>query len=239
MPLTEITDLVLVPGLLCTADLYADQVADLAGLARTTVARHSAHPSVAAIAADILATAPPRFALAGLSMGGYVAFEILRQAPDRVDRLALLDTGPRPDTPERTEGRRKLIALGRQYGLAAVQKQLLPNLIHKARLSDAPLVERVVKMAVDTGMEGFLNQQEALISRPDCRPLLASIRCPTLIVVGAEDILTPPELAHEMHTGIPGSRLVTIPDCGHLSTMERPEAVTGALRAWLTDGTAT
>ncbi len=230
---TQITDLVLVPGLLCTEDLYADQLSALADIARMTVARHAGHSTVAAIAAAVLETAPPKFALAGLSMGGYVAFEIVRQAPDRVDRLALLDTGPRPDTPERSEGRRKLIELGRTYGLAAVQKQLLPNLIHKDRLTDAPLVERVVKMAEDTGFEGFVNQQEALMSRPDCRPLLGTIRCPTLIVVGNEDILTPPDLAREMHAGIAGSRLVNIPACGHLSTMERPDTVNRALSAWL------
>ena len=232
MPASPI-DLVMVPGLLCTADLFAVQARGLADVARVTVGRHTEHATVAAIAAEILAAAPPRFALAGLSMGGYVAFEIQRQAPDRVTRLALLDTSARPDAPERAAARRQLIELGRQQGMASVQRSLLPNLIHPQRITDTPLVERVVQMAEDIGFDAFVRQQEALIARPDSRPGLSAIGCPTLVLVGAEDALTPPDLAREIHAGIPASKLVTIPDSGHLSTMERPEAVNRALRAWL------
>lgn len=227
------TNLVLVPGLLCTADLYAAQRAALGDIADMTVARHTEHATVAAIAKEILASAPPRFAVAGLSMGGYIAFELVRQAPERVERLALLDTAARPDAPERKEARRKLIELAREHGMAAVQKALMPNLIHAERQDDKALVDRVVQMAVETGFEAFVRQQEALMSRPDCRPLLGSIRIPTLVLVGDGDTLTPPDLSQEMHAGIAGSRLVTVAGSGHLSTMEKPEAVNTALRSWL------
>jgi pimeloyl-ACP methyl ester carboxylesterase len=231
--MTARTSLVLVPGLLCTGDLFADQLAALSDVADMQVADHTRHDTMAGIAEALLAVAPSRFAIAGLSMGGYVALEALRRAPDRVTRLALLDTSARPDTPERTAARRQLIALGRAHGLADVQKGLMPNLIHASRQQDQALVDRVVKMAVDTPFDGFVRQQEALIARPDSRPFLKEIRCPTLVLVGNGDTLTPPDLARELSAGIARSTLVVVSDCGHLSTMERPDAVNAALRAWL------
>ena len=227
------TPLLLVPGLLCTAELFAAQRDGLADIADVIVGRHTGHTSMAAIAGEILATAPPRFALGGLSMGGYVTFEIMRRAPERVERLALLDTAARPDQPERTAARRQLIELGRQHGMAAVQRELLPHLIDASRQADKPLADCVVQMAVDTGFEAFVRQQEALITRPDSRGFLKEIKCPALVVVGDGDVLTPPDLAREMHAGIAGSQLVVIPGSGHLSTMEKPEHVNAALRAWL------
>jgi pimeloyl-ACP methyl ester carboxylesterase len=227
------TNLVLVPGLLCTEALWAPQLEALRDVAECTVADHTRHDSMAAIAASILAAAPARFALAGLSMGGYIAYEIVRQAPERVARLALLDTGSRADTPERSEGRRQLIALAEREGARMAQAQLMPSLIHEDRLGEAALVETVLKMAEDTGLEAFKRQQAAIMSRPDNRPFLPSIRCPTLVLVGREDALTPVELAREIAAGIPGARLEIVPECGHLATMERPDAVNRALRAWL------
>jgi pimeloyl-ACP methyl ester carboxylesterase len=228
------TPLVLVPGLLCTAELYADQRSSLADVADMTVGCHTRHETMAEIARAILAEAPPRFALAGLSMGGYVTFEILRQAPERVLKLALLDTAARPDAPERKEARLKLIELGRTHGMAAVQNALMGNLIHAGRQNDQPLVDRVVQMAVDTGFEAFVRQQKALMNRPDSRDFLRQIEVPTLVVVGDADVLTPPDLSREMHAGIAGSRLEVIAGSGHLSTMEMPHAVNAALRQWLT-----
>jgi pimeloyl-ACP methyl ester carboxylesterase len=225
--------LVLVPGLLCTAALWAPQIAALSDIAECTVANHRRHRTMKGIARSILAAAPKRFALAGLSMGGYIAYEIVRQAPDRVQRLALLDTGSRADTPERTASRRDLLANAAREGVARAQELLMPALVHPARLSDKALVEAVMQMAVDTGLEAFKRQEAALIGRPDNRPFLASIRCPTLVLVGREDALTPPELAREIARGIPGAKLKIVRDCGHLSTMERPDAVNRALRAWL------
>jgi pimeloyl-ACP methyl ester carboxylesterase len=226
--------LVLVPGLLCTAALWVPQIAALSDIADCTVADHTRQRTMKGIARSILAAAPRRFALAGLSMGGYIAYEIVRQAPERVERLALLDTGSRADTPERTASRRDLLANAGREGVAYAQKLLMPALVHKARLADEALVETVVQMAVDTGLAAFERQEAALIGRPDNCPFLPHIRCPTLVIVGREDALTPPELAREIAKGIPGAKLKIIPNCGHLSTLERPEAVNRAMREWLT-----
>jgi pimeloyl-ACP methyl ester carboxylesterase len=226
--------LVLVPGLLCTGALWAPQIAVLSDIADCTVADHTRHDTMEGIARAILAAAPERFALAGLSMGGYISYEILRQAPERVERLALLDTGSRADTPERTAARRDLLATAGREGVRRAQELLMPALIHPSRLADKALVDTVLQMAVDTGLEAFRRQEAAIIVRPDCRPLLPDIRCPTLVLVGEQDALTPPELAREIAVGIPDARLEIVPDCGHLSTLERPEAVSSALRAWLT-----
>jgi pimeloyl-ACP methyl ester carboxylesterase len=158
----------------------------------------------------------------------------MRQAPDRIERLALLDTGSRADTPQQTAARRELIATAEREGVGRAQELLMPALIHKGRLGDKLLVDTVMQMALDLGLEVFKRQQDAIIARPDNRPLLPGIRCPTLVLVGEQDVLTPPELAREIADGIPGARLEIVPECGHLSTLERPEAVNRALRAWLT-----
>ncbi len=232
--MTARMNLVLVPGLLCTGALWAPQIAALGDIAECTVANHRRHRTMKGIARSILGAAPERFALAGLSMGGYIAYEILRQAPERVQRLALLDTGSRADTPERTAARRDLLANAEREGVRWAQELLMPALIHPARLRDKPLVDTILQMAVDTGLDAFKRQEAALIGRPDNRPLLARIRCPTLVLVGREDALTPVELAREIARGIPGAKLKIVRDCGHLSTLERPEAVNRALRTWLT-----
>ncbi len=228
------TNLVLVPGLLCTRALWEPQISALGDIADITVADHMRHDTMEAIARSILAAAPERFALAGLSMGGFISYAILRQAPQRVTRLALLDTGCRADTPERKEQRLRRNELARREGAGAVQDELMPLLIHKDRLGDKAFTALVRQMAVDTGTDALVRQHAALMGRPDSRPFLASIKCPTLVLVGREDALTPVEMAQEIVAGIPGARLEIIPDCGHLSTMERPEAVNRALRAWLT-----
>ena len=228
------SNLVLVPGLLCTSALWAPQIAALADVADCRVADHTRHDTMAGIARSILAAAPERFALAGLSMGGYIAYEIVRQAPERVERLALLDTGFRADTPELTAARRDLIAAAEAGGGARrAQELLMPRLIHKARLSDTPLVDTVLQMAVDIGLEAFKRQEEAIIGRPDSSSLLPNIRYPTLALVGEQDALTPVEQHREIAAAIPGAKLVIVPDCGHLSALERPEAVSRAMRAWL------
>jgi pimeloyl-ACP methyl ester carboxylesterase len=228
------TNLVLIPGLLCSRALWEPQLAGLADIADMTVADHTRQDSMAEIARSILAAAPERFALGGLSMGGYIAYEILRQAPQRVTRLALLDTGYGADTPERKAQRLARNALAEREGAGAVQDELMPLLIHKDRLADKAFVGLVRQMAVDTGTAAFLRQHAALMGRRDSRPLLASIRVPTVVIVGREDALTPVELAQDIARGIAGAKLEIIEHCGHLSTMERPEAVNRVLRTWLT-----
>jgi pimeloyl-ACP methyl ester carboxylesterase len=225
--------LILVPGLLCSARLYAAQVAALWPFGPVMVADHRHDDDMAAIAARILSQAPPRFALAGLSMGGYVALTMMREAPERIARLALLDTSARPDTPEQTAAREKFMAMAEAGKLADVVELLTPRFLHPSRRNDEALKRTVRDMAADTGVEAFVRQERAIMKRPDSRPLLASIRCPTLVLVGDEDELTPPALAKEIAAGISGARLVAIPECGHLSTIERPEAVNAALAEWL------
>jgi pimeloyl-ACP methyl ester carboxylesterase len=188
---------------------------------------------MAALASRILADAPPRFALAGLSMGGYICFELARQAPDRIARLALLDTTARPDTPELTQRRRAQIALARSGRFAEVADQQFPLLIHPSRHGDPAIRELVRLMADETGPEAFIRQQQAIISRADSRPGLGAIGCPTLVLVGDADRLTPPELSVEITDGIPGARLIVVAGSGHLTPLDQPEQVTKALVEWL------
>jgi pimeloyl-ACP methyl ester carboxylesterase len=188
---------------------------------------------MAEIARSILSSAPERFALIGLSMGGYVSFEIMRQAPERVAKLALLDTSARPDTPEQTANRRTQIGLAGTVPMSEISDALFPRLVHRSRWGDERLRDLFRQMAEETGAEGFIRQQTAIMSCPDSRPTLVDIRCPTVVLVGDGDELTPPELAVEMANGIAGARLVTVPECGHASALERPERVTAALMEWL------
>ncbi|WP_376088932.1 alpha/beta fold hydrolase [Roseomonas sp. CCTCC AB2023176] len=224
--------LLLLPGLLCDARLWRDQVNGLSGIADPIVADLTLDDSVGALADRALAAAPERFALAGLSMGGYVALEVMRRAPERVLRLALFDTSARPDTPEQSRRRRGLMSLTRSGQFRGVTPRLLPQLIHPGRLG-TPLAQEVMEMAERVGRDAFLRQQAAILSRPDSRPDLPRIAVPTLVAVGEADILTPPELAEEMAAVIPGAVLQRIPGSGHLPTMETPAAATALLREWL------
>jgi len=224
---------VLVPGLNCSARLYSEQIPALWRFGQVTVADHTRDDSMAAIAARILSAAPPRFALAGLSMGGYIALTILQQAPARVERLALLDTSARPESPEQTARRQPQIALAESGRFTEVSALQFPIFVHRNRHGDEELKRRVRVMAEETGPQAFLRQQKAIMTRTDARPLLRAIRCPTLVLVGAGDELTPPVLSEEMAAGIAGARLVVVPDSGHLSTMEQPQAVTKALMEWM------
>jgi pimeloyl-ACP methyl ester carboxylesterase len=226
--------LVLLPGLLCDAALWQFQVAGLADLVDPVVAELTAEDSMAGMARSVLAAAPSRFALAGLSMGGYVAQEVMRQAPERVTHLALLDTSARPETPEQTARRRGLIELARKGRFQGVTPRLLPLLLHPSqRGPDSLLPQIVVAMADHIGQEAFIRQLQAIMGRPDGRPSLAAIRCPTLVLCGDTDALTPVEGHREMAAAIPGAELAIIEGCGHLSTLERPAPVNVALRRWL------
>lgn len=225
--------LVLIPGLLCTARLFEAQVAKFSAEREVIVPDHTSRSSVEMLAADILGQVPDRFALAGLSMGGYVALEIMRQARDRVTRLALLDTNARADTKEQKDTRLRLIDMGHAEGVRKVQSALLSRLVHPRVRADKALVEVILKMAEDVGADAHERQQNAIISRPDSGPSLSGISVPTLVLVGQDDAITPLEMAREMSDAIAGSRLAVIPECGHLSAMEQPEAVNRELATWL------
>ena len=232
--MTDRTPLLLLPGLLCTARLWQAQIDALGDVAESQVADLTRDDSVGAMAERALADAPPRFALAALSMGGYVAFEILRRAPERVTRLALIATSARPDSPERSAQRRRGIdAIGRGR-FVGVTRQLLPSLVHPSHV-DGPIGGIVQSMAAEVGADGYLRQQAAILGRPDSGPLLACIEVPTLIVVGEDDRLTPPVEAEAMHAGIAGSALYRLEVCGHLPPLERADETSDLMREWLAD----
>jgi pimeloyl-ACP methyl ester carboxylesterase len=220
---------VLVPGLLNTARLYAEQVPGLWLLGPVLIADHRHDDSLAAVARRLLVAAPPRFALVGLSMGGYVAFEVLRQAPERVGALVLIDTSARPDLPEQSERREALIEQAEGGGFADVAAGHAQQFVAMRRRTDVPLLTLMATMASETGVDAYVRQQRAILGRMDSRPMLGAIRCPALVLVGEEDALTPPDLAREIAAGIPGAKLDIIPGSGHLAPIEAPEAVTRAL----------
>ena len=231
--MSERTTLILLPGLLCDRALWQHQLDHLADLADMSVPDLGSDDSVEGMARRVLDAAPPRFALAALSMGGYVAHAIMRAAPERVARLALFDTSARADTEEQTSRRRGLIALAERGKFKGVTPRLLPILIHPARLEDKPLTEAVMGMAERIGKPAFLRQQKAIMGRPDSRPQLPGYRCPALVAVGRSDALTPIELNAEMAGLIPGAKFVVVEDSGHLTPMEQPVAATALLRYWL------
>jgi pimeloyl-ACP methyl ester carboxylesterase len=198
-----------------------------------TVASTLEGATIAEIARNILRHAPPSFALAGISMGGYIAFEIMRQAPERVSRLALLDTSARADTPDQSAARRAAVEEARAGDFEQFVAQTISAIVHPHRRDDPTLRAIGIRMALTFGAEGYARQTEAIIGRPDSRAGLGSISVPTLVLVGDHDALTPPERSREIAAAIPGAKLVVVPDCGHASTIERPEAVNRALIEWI------
>ena len=231
------THLILLPGMLLDAELFAHQTEHLRDVAEVRVGDITTAASVEGMAHSVLDNAPRRFALAGLSLGGIVAFEILRRAPERVERLALLDTNARPPTERQLKSWRRFAAMTREGRFAEVtEKHLMPTLVYPDRLDDAAVTGAIERMAERVGPEAFLRQLRAQESRPDSRGGLEEISCPTLVAGGRQDVLCSVELHEEISSAIPGSSLVTIEECGHLSSMERPQAVTALLRYWLQDG---
>jgi pimeloyl-ACP methyl ester carboxylesterase len=226
------TPFLLVPGLNCDARVYSGVAQALWPFGPVTVANHQTGDRMETIAKTILADAPPRFALLGFSMGGYIAFEILRQAPERVLKLGLLDTTARHDTEESTANRRRLIALAQKRRFIDAVEQTFPRSVHVENANNSDLYAVHRGMAEANGLKIYEQQQEAIINRPDSRATLASIEVPTLIVVGEGDQITPPDAAREMHEGIAGSRLLVVPRAGHLALLEQPEPVHAALREW-------
>lgn len=226
------TPFLLIPGLNCDARVYVPATEALWPFGPVTIANHCDGNGVSGIARAILASAPPEFGLAGFSMGGYIAFEIARQAPERVTRLALLDTSARPDSADAIENRKRRMALaeGGKFGL--VVEQSFPNSVHPENLDNSRLYSIHRAMAEANGPEAYVRHQQAIIDRPDSRPGLAAIAVPTLIVVGEGDQITPPDAAREMHAAIAGSRLVVVPTAGHLALLEESAAVNAALRQW-------
>ena len=224
----------ILPGLLEDADAFHAVINGLGDVAEVRVADMTRAATIADLARSALEQMPPEpVHLAGHSMGGYVALEILRQAPRRVAKVALLNTHARPDSPESTENRRRLMALA-ERDFPGVIAALLPKLMTAEHLTDAALAGIITGMALAVGKEAFLRQQEAIIGRIDSRPHLAAIRCPALVVAARDDAIMPVEWLEEMARGIPGARLAIVEDSGHMASMEQPREVARLLREWVT-----
>jgi pimeloyl-ACP methyl ester carboxylesterase len=225
--------IVLVAGLAASPRIYAPIIPALWRFGPVTVANHIRDDNMGAIARRILAEAPPRFALAGHSMGGYIAFEIIRQAPERVIRLALINTQARPDTLEASAGRRGQIARVQAGQFHEVLDAAFPGFVHPSRRDDPELRQLVHGMGDDIGPDAFVRQQTAVMGRPDSRPTLSAIRCPTWVLTGDQDNTIPNSLSVEMADAIEGAALTIIPNCGHLPQVEQPQATADALLSWV------
>lgn len=221
------------PGLLCDDALWAPQVDALSERYNCIVADMTKDDTMSGMASRAIAEMPGRFAVAGLSMGGYCALEVMRQVPERVERLALLDTSARADQPDRTEIRRALIARVREGAFETVITEHFQHFVHPSRLDDVEIMSTIRNSALNVGPEAYMQQQTAIVSRPDSLGLLPRINCPTLVLCGAEDALTPPPLHDEMAAGITGAELVKVPNSGHLPTLEQPDQVNAALMKWM------
>lgn len=231
------TPIVLLPGLVCDATVWRHARAAFEPRTRVHIPDYGLLDSLGDMAELVLRDAPPRFALAGHSMGGRIALEMLRRAPQRIAGLALLDTGVQPlaageaDERERA-GRYELLAIARERGMAAMAGRWVQGMVWKPRLDDAPLIRGVIDMFARRSADMFAAQIRALLARSDAGGLLGGIGCPTLVLCGEDDGWSPPARHRDMAARIPGATLVLVPQCGHMCTMERPEAVTRALLDW-------
>lgn len=229
--------LLFLPGLVCDADVWKHQSHALAGVTTVSVADYGLSDSLERMAQVAIERAPERLALAGHSMGARVSFEILRRVPERVVGLAILDSAYKAraagEAGEREKAQRfALLKIAQTQGMRAMALEWLPGILHPARLADQPFVDSVVGMICRKTSEIFAAQIKALLERPDGAPVLKSVRCPTLVLCGREDTWSPLAGHQEMAAFVPGSKLVVIENSGHMSPMERPEAVTAAMTAW-------
>ena len=235
----SVTHLILVPGLMCDAAVWEEQARELGLLTTITIPDHGSADSLGAMAEAIIAAAPARFAIAGHSMGGRVAFEVFRRVPERVQGIALLDTadGPRPPGPEGEDEaakRHALLEIAERNGTRTMGAVWVQKMVHRDRLFETSLMDAILDMFGRKSGDIFAAQIKALLDRPDSEPLLGRIECPTMVLCGRQDTWSPVEVHEQMAAKIRNSRLVVIEDCGHMSTMERPAEVTAAMREWLT-----
>jgi len=228
-----VTRALFVPGLLCTGDVFAPQRAALSPALEIEIADHQGADSIEGIAGGILARAPGRFVLVGLSLGGIIALEMALRAPERIEALVLIDTSARADTSEQAARRRCFITFAAQDGLRRAMEKSIPLMLAESRQEDPRLRETLFAMAEACGLDVFSRQQGALAGRRDYVGRLGAVSCPTLVIAGEADAMTPPELAGELAAGIPGARLEIVAGCGHLSTLECPEEVTALIAAFL------
>lgn len=230
--------LIILPGLLCDETMWRETCAELAGCAECQVIDHGCLDSIEAMAANVLAkVGASRFSIAGHSMGGRVALEVLRQAPQRVLRIALLDSGfdairsGEAGEKERA-GRHELIATAEREGMRRMGEKWARGMVHPDRLG-TPLFEEILRMVESRSLESFKAQIRALLARPDATSLLPAIDCPTLLLCGREDLWSPVARHEDMRLAIPGAELVVVEHCGHMSPSEHPVQVAHALMTWL------
>lgn len=227
--------LVLLPGMMCDARLFGPQIAALSSSRHVMLGDITGHDSIPALAHAVLDKAPPRFVLAGLSMGGIVAMEMIAQAPDRIERLALMDTNPLAESPEVQARRKPQIAKAQAGALASVMRdEMKPNYLTQGP-NRAAILDLCMNMAMDLGPQVFIRQSIALRDRPDQKDTLRRLSVPTLVLCGRDDALCPVDRHQMMHGLIPGSVLQIIEHAGHLPTLEQPDATTAALTRWLED----
>lgn len=230
--------LLLLPGLLCDADVWEPEITALGAAIDCRVPDYRGAASIGAMAECVLQDAPPRFALAGHSMGGRVALEVVRRSPERVSRLALFDTGYQPRASgaageEEARQRQRLVDLARQRGMRAMGQEWLRGMVHPDRLADPALINRMLAMIERQAFNDYHGQIRALLERPDATSVLGRIGCPTLLACGREDAWSPPARHEAMAALIPGCRLEIFAHCGHMATLECPDAVIASLRRWL------
>lgn len=227
--------LLLLPGTLCDATLFEHQVANLLDVALPRVVDVHLQDNLPDVARYVLSQVEGEFAVAGLSYGGIVAFELWRQAPERIAKMALLNTNPREVSPRTRESQQRFIGMAHLGGFREVTTDYLKDvMLHPEHQKDTVLRTKVLKMAEAIGIQGFVNEVKAQLSRPDSFANLAGINCPTLVLAGREDTLVPLFYHEAMAGKLPDNRFVIVEHCGHLSTMEQAEIVTQALREWLT-----
>jgi pimeloyl-ACP methyl ester carboxylesterase len=232
MTFEEKQNLLFLPGLLCDERLFRAQIDDLSDIASCTVGDLTIADTMAELAVGVLAHAPPRFTLVGLSMGGYVALEIMRMAPERVEALGLLSTNGRGDSAEASANRLTAMVQA-ENNFQIVLDQMMPKLVHPSRMKYHSMVDSIYSMGHRIGKEAYLRQQRAIMGRADSRPHLKRIDCPALVLCGRDDVLTPVDLHEELAAGIADAELVVLEECAHLSAMGQPEAVSAALRGLL------
>ena len=237
MSYTERETLYLVPGLLCDATVWAHQIAALTPDYDVRVPDLTACSSIADMAATVLSDAPPRFAIAGHSMGARVTLAVMARAPDRISRIALLDTGVHPAAPGEAASRAAMLEISATQGMHALARHWLPPMVMDGALERAPgLRAKLFDMVERMSPAIHRNQITALLGRPDARPLLGMIACPVLVGVGEHDRWSPPEQHEAITAAIPHARYVVFPDSGHMAPMEHPDAVTAALGEWMAIG---
>ncbi len=227
------TQLVLIPGLACDAAMWQHQLDVLATYQTLVTDVHTRHSTISAMARALLDEQPGDLILCGASMGGIVAMEAVRQAPQRIKGLALLGTNARPETDDVRKLRELAVTMFESGRAAEVLRANVALAFHASRSNDAVLVRTYMDLVLRAGARQLVQQNRAIMARPDARLHLPSITCPVLVLCGDSDQLTPPECSQEIAALVPQARLVMLPECGHMLTMERPNEVNAALLAWL------